>query len=349
MIGAGRLRDAVRDLVSVHGAPGAIAELLDGTSRATVSAGNAHRGTEHPRSPAERFRAGSITKLFVAATVLRLDAEGLLCLDDTVDRWLPGLVRGNGNDGARITVEQLLGHTSGLFNYTADPAMRRRMTLDYPTHRFRTYPAAELVAIALDHPPYFPPGSAYAYSNTGYVLAGMIIEAATGERFADQITERIIRPLDLSGTSVPGSGTEVPEPHARHYSRFALPVPIHGTHDVTTLDPTMSGASGEIISTVTDLNRLLAALLRGEVLPAPQRTRMFTPVPGSAGRQGLGIRFWELPWGTVVGHNGTIPGSLSYTFGAPDGGRIVTFNVNSDWQDERVMVPPVLTAALAPG
>jgi D-alanyl-D-alanine carboxypeptidase len=107
--------------VAQSGAPGMVTEIRDGRERWFGSAGVSDTKTGQKRRPLERFRIGSATKAFTATVVLQLAAEGKLGLDDTVEEWLPGLVTGNGYDGRKITIRQLLNHTSGIFNYGNDP------------------------------------------------------------------------------------------------------------------------------------------------------------------------------------------------------------------------------------
>nr|BFE73691.1 hypothetical protein GCM10020092_069920 [Actinoplanes digitatis] len=175
---------------------------VDGdTVRARAGVGDQERGSPVPLDG--HFRMGSNTKTFVSVVVLQLVGEGRLSLDDTVERWLPGLVTGNGNDGRRITVRNLLQHTSGLYNYTGDITALGSQE-DYLAHRYDHYEAEDLVALATKHEPGFAPGTSWDYSNTNYILAGMIIERATGRAWATEVRARILRPLGLSHTSEPG-------------------------------------------------------------------------------------------------------------------------------------------------
>ncbi|MEU9788770.1 serine hydrolase domain-containing protein [Streptomyces phaeochromogenes] len=121
--------------------------------------------------------------------VLQLVGEGRLSLDDTVGHWLPGVVSGNGNDGSAITVRQLLQHTSGLFDYTTDfPEFES--TAGYQADRSTTWTPDRLVAIAMRHTPEFAPGDGWSYSNTNCILAGMIIQKATGHTWDQEVTAR---------------------------------------------------------------------------------------------------------------------------------------------------------------
>ncbi|MGW8698174.1 beta-lactamase family protein [Streptomyces lavenduligriseus] len=331
-------RDAL-DAITRGGTPGVLAradragEVWHGTS------GVADLRTGRPRLPRDRFRIGSLTKPFIATVVLQLAAEPVygLSIDDTVDKWLPGLVRGNGNDGRRITLRRLLQHTSGLYDYIDDDGFRAKFTGPaFLSHRYDGATPEELVRTGLAHEPLFDPGDGWSYSNTNYILAGMVIEKATGNSYATEVERRIIRPLGLRGTTVPGTSSSVPGPHARHYSKLYVDDPAARVHDVTDFNPSVSGASGEIISTTRDLNTFIRALLRGKLLPPVQQQEMFTGYDLGGGRTyGLGIRSQTLKaCGVKVwGHSSEVPGSLTRTAATTDGEHVFTLNRNSDWGD----------------
>lgn len=275
---------------------------------------------------ADHFRAGSITKTFVATVVLQLAAEGRLGLDDTVDRYLPGLVRGHGNDGRHLTLRSLLSHTSGLFNYTADTTVPVPLTPD------------QAVRTALAHSP--GPLGTYAYSNTNFVLLGLIIQAVTGRTYATEAERRIITPLHLSGTSFPGARTTLPAPHSRAYTP--------GGRDITELDPRQAGASGELISTLADLSRFYAALLGGTLLPAPQRHELLS-TDATQGVYALGIYPQRLSCGlTVWGHAGHISGSYVRAATTPDGRHTAVFRINTDALTDLSLELALLDAEFCP-
>ncbi|MFF6984731.1 serine hydrolase domain-containing protein [Streptomyces sp. NPDC008343] len=143
--------------------PGILAQVPYGGRQWFGTAGAADTRTRRARGHEDRFRIGSITKTFTATVILQLVAEGQLALEDPVERWLPGVVTGNGHDGNTITVRQLLSHTSGVFSHTHDqPALSRQ----------GTYTPEELVEIAMSHPADLPAATGWAYSNTNYVVAG---------------------------------------------------------------------------------------------------------------------------------------------------------------------------------
>ncbi len=332
----GATRKAIEAAVAA-GVPGVTVTAKDakGTWSATAGVGNLRTGK--PRSADDRYRVGSITKTFVATVLLQLEAEGRLSLDDTVDRWLPGVVEGNGHDGSRVTLRQLLNHTSGIFNYTADDDFVRTYFLKegFFEHRYDTRTPEELVAVAMAHEPDFEPGTSWNYSNTNYVLAGMVIEKVTGRPYGTEIRERLVKPLKLTATSVPGTRVTVPGPSSRAYSKLAETV-TGPTYDVTRLNPSLAYAAGEMISDSKDLNRFYTALLRGKVLPREQLNEMTTTIPvDEAHSYGLGLMRTELSCGVGVwGHGGGIHGSLSEALTTKDGRHSLAFNFNGDWSGD---------------
>ncbi|MGW7083748.1 serine hydrolase domain-containing protein [Streptomyces sp. NPDC054871] len=319
-------------------APGVTAQARDehGPWNAAAGIGDLERQT--PRGAHDRYRVGSVTKTFVATVVLQLVAEKKLSLDDKVGRWLPGVVEGHGHDGDRITVRQLLNHTSGIFNVTADAGFRDKVfTEKFLAHRYDTWTPGQQVAIAMRHKPDFAPGTAWKYSNTNYVLAGMIIEKVTGESYGDEIRRRVIKPLGLRATSVPGTNPKMPQPSSRAYTKLSA-APDAKNHDVTELNPTVAGASGGMISSSADLNRFYTALLRGKLLPKKQLAEMKTTVPEGeddpGARYGLGLGSRKMSCGKVVwGHGGDIHGSATLAMTTADGSHALALNFNGPGGD----------------
>ncbi|MFD9326646.1 serine hydrolase domain-containing protein [Streptomyces sp. NPDC060065] len=312
--------DAALALLVTRGkAPAAALLAQDDSGSQFADAGDGIDRSDH-------FRAGSITKTFIATVVLQLAAEHRLSLSDSVDAHLPGLVSGAGNDGSRLTLRALLTHTSGLYDFTAD-------TLG-------TVPVTPLqaVRIALTHPPADP--GRYAYSNTNYVLLGMVVEQVTGHSYATEAERRIITPLRLTGTSFPGARTSLPSPHGRAYAADGS--------DVTELDPRVAGAAGELVTTLADLDRFYAALLAGELLP-PGQLREMLNTRAAHGSYGMGLYPVKLPCGTTVwGHNGRISGSYVRSAAAVDGRRVLTFRVNTDGIADPSLEPALLAAEFCP-
>ncbi|WP_438829272.1 serine hydrolase domain-containing protein [Streptomyces adonidis] len=324
------------------GVPGVALQAKDrhGVWKATAGVGNLR--TKQPRSAHDNFRAGSITKTFIATVLLQLEAEGRVSLDDTVDKWLPGVVRGNGHDGRKITLRQLLNHTSGIFNYTDDEYVQSEIFLpeNFFKNKYRTWTPDEIVGIAMGHQPEFAPGAAWGYSNTNYTLAGMVIKKVTGNSYGDEVRARVIEPLGLHGTYMPGADHRVPQPSSRAYSQLAENT-TGKIYDVTEFNPSAANSAGEVISNPGDLNRFYSALLRGKVLPAKQLAEMKTTVPAEVvdGRYGLGLIENELSCGvTIWGHSGGIHGSSSFAGTTADGKHSLAFNFNGDWSGDPVKV-----------
>ncbi|GGY18583.1 serine hydrolase domain-containing protein [Streptomyces djakartensis] len=337
--GGGNHHDATRRAVRAavaEGVPGVTVTVRRGHGTWAATAGVGNLETGKPRSAHDHYRVASITKTFVATVVLQLEAEGELSLDDTVEKWLPGLVRGNGHDGREITLRRLLNHTSGIFDYLDDPGFQRKyMTADgFMKHRFDEAAPEELLAIAMANKPYFAPGESFRYSNTNYLLAARVIEKATGnDDYGDEIDRRIIEPLHLTSTSVPTTRVTLPRPSGRAHSKLARTA-TGPTYDVTELNPRLAYGSGQMISSSADLNRFYSALLRGELLPPEQLKEMKTTVPSSraTSRYGLGLVDRELSCGVHVwGHEGGISGSLSDAVTTEDGRHSLAVNLNGDW------------------
>ncbi|MFG2044102.1 serine hydrolase domain-containing protein [Dactylosporangium sp. NPDC048998] len=319
------LRGALEDLRAM-GVTGAQGQISIGRRDVVARAGVADLGTRAPMPAAGRFRIGSNTKTFVSVVVLQLAGEGRLSLDDTVERWLPGVVAGNGNDGARITVRQLLQHTSGLYNYVDDLAAIGSAE-QYVRHRYDHYDPADLVAMAMRHAPNFAPGEHWDYSNTNYVLAGMIVRRVTGRSWAEQVRDRITRPLGLRDTYFPYDHPSLPASSARAYQQFAPGGPLV---DVTEFNLTAADAAGGLVSTTDDLARFWRALQRGELLRPAQAAELHRTVLAEtfqeirAGmRYGLGIFWVPTRRGGFWAHPGGVPGTSTFNGVSDSGDRAV--------------------------
>ncbi|GIH98184.1 serine hydrolase domain-containing protein [Planobispora takensis] len=286
-------------------------------------------GTAEP--PADgHIRIGSNTKTFIATLVLQLVAEGRIGLDTPVDDCLPefGLDR-------RITVRMLLQHTSGVFNHTGDyyPDFVAGVVWsgkEWVEDRFRTYRPGELVRLALSKPARFEPGTEWSYSNTNYVLARLLIEKVTGRTCAEEMQRLILGPLGLSGTVVPGTEPDLPEPHAHAYYRYEDDG-RHETVDVTRQNPSWISSGGDMISTTRDLHTFISALVGGRLLPDALLAEMLTPHPTGIPNMGYGLGVFVVTTddgGTVISHNGGISGHAALMYSTPDGGTTLTATLN---------------------
>lgn len=302
------------DAVVAAGATSATVEIADGRRTRRASSGVAEIGSDRPVPAGARFRVGSETKTFLATVVLQLVAEGKIKLDDTVESRLPGVVP----DGYRITIRQLLDHTSGLYEVLRTlPSPRSE---EFLAIRFKTWTTEELVARATAYPLVFEPGEKVQYNNTGYLVLALIVKRATGHSAATEIEHRIIRPLHLSDTSEPGTVPRIRGPHAHGY--LALD---QGLFDITAVNPSVLNAAGDLISSTRDLNRFFGALLGGRLLPDRLLREMKQTSLDS--QYGLGIIKRELPCGDAWGKDGDAPGYSAWTFVSPDNRRRVSVSV----------------------
>ncbi|GGR86324.1 serine hydrolase [Streptomyces aureoverticillatus] len=312
---------------AAHDTKGHHARLPD-SAHLLARSGSAKRAGEAPVPRGGLFRVGSATKLFTSVTLLRLVGEGKVSLDAPLSRCLPSRLLPQGD---RITVRMALQHTSGLHDVARDLPQGNELVRT----RFRYYDMADQVRRAAARPGDLPPGTDYAYSHTNYLIAGLIIERVTGRSYAAEVQDRIIAPLRLRHTFVPGDRSAIPGPHTHGYL---------GKADISALNPSFAGPAGEIVSTPRDMDRLLTALKSGERLrPAQWREMNRTVATGEPGeRYGLGLKEHKLSCGrTAIGHTGGIPGYATLAFTTRDGERRVVLSANlADWPaDERIGKP----------
>lgn len=317
----GELRTALA-AVPEAGVPGVLAAVRDGRHDWRGSAGQAFLTSPRPMQPQLRHRIGSITKTFVATTVLQLVDEGRLGLDDPIGELLPEIVPGE--RGAEVTVRMLLNHTSGIGNYT-NAMLDSWAAIDQM--QVTTYVPADLVATGLAMPPTNAPGAGFSYSNTNYILAGLLIESITGNPAAAEVQQRILRPLKLIGTSFPGTDPTIRGPHSGAY--FAP----FGVRDLSEFNMSWGWTAGEMIGTAADLNTFFRALLGGDLLSPATLDEMLAGVPmfpdvPEAGSYGLGILSLSTPCGEFFGHDGLVIGHQMFSLHSRDGGRQVSSGVN---------------------
>jgi D-alanyl-D-alanine carboxypeptidase len=309
------------------GAPGSLVVLRTPTRVRRAASGLASRDPRIAMRATARFRIASVTKPFVATVVLELVGEAKLSLDDSVEHWLPGLVP----NGASITLRELLNHTSGIYNYTDDPNFDQAEIAD-PTH---IWSPQDLIAVATRHPPLFAPGRGWSYSNTNYVILGLVVETVTGTPLEEQLRSRIFDPLGLRSTSyvpqVDTSGTLV---HGFIGSGTLPDVPAGTLIDVTTaLNGSWFWGAAAIISNGDDVTKFFASLMRGRVLSSNLLTQMKTAVPDA--NYGLGLMRVVTACGIAYGHDGDFVGYRNVVLAKANGKRVVDIMVNVDATDVR--------------
>ncbi len=311
-----RLQKFLDSLVA-DGSAGALMHYQDAHGPWVGTSGFAELGTSIPVDPAGSFRIGSVTKTFTATVVLQLVGEGVLALEDRVDRWLPGVLP----VADAVTLRQLLNHTSGLYNYTEDLPDTAGIVRD----RFVHWDRARSISIAAEHPLAFEP----AYSNTNYIVLGLIIEAATGRSYESEVSTRILQPLSLDQTLIPGDDPILPEPHAHGYLTLDDQL-----IDISDFNASQAWAAGEFVSTASDLNRFYAALLTGKLLRPTELDALLA--------DSLGIGHVTLPNLDLYGHPGGIFGYRTWSYHSADAIHQLTLSLTTTRED----TPPPQTDEL---
>ena len=314
-----------------------------------LTSGVASIESKQPIREDTRFRIASVTKSFTAAIVMQLVAERKLSLDDTVNDLAPDLL----DAGGKITVRELLGHTSGLPDYVKSDAFVKRAGAG------KSVSPRQALEFVADKELEFEPGSRYAYSDSDNIALGLIIEEVTDSSYEQQLRSRILEPLRLDQTSL-ATSLRFPEPHAEgyQYSEGGVGKPENVT-DIP-LDPNGAWASGALISTPEEVSRFFAALLGGDVVPAEQLREMKVTVPGAGSppgpgnnNAGLGIFGWTISCGEIWGHTGSWPGFRTLGAASADGEQAVAMVVNatetSDKTNQAILRAQELAACHALG
>jgi CubicO group peptidase (beta-lactamase class C family) len=312
---ATRLDAAVSPLFQANQPGGAVIVTQGGKVVYRKAFGMADLATDTPVRPDMPFRIGSITKQFTAVAVMMLADEGKLSLSDEVTRLVPEFAAGRG-----ITIEHLLTHSSGLGNYNDRPQDAASMAADMSRK--------EILEAIADEPRRFAPGEAVAYSNSAFYLLGLVIESASGMRYADFLAERIFEPLGMRSTTYEGrerDGTRRVEGYVRGRGKpFQKALPI---------SMTQTFSAGAVISTVDDLARWDAAVSAGKLLKPETWRRVFTPFTlrnGQATRNGIGWFLDRDTWGQdVYWHAGGINGFASLALRVPGADLYVAVLLNN--------------------
>ena len=316
-----RLQDGLDQLVE-DGAPGALLYTYENGRTTQLQSGVADLTTSTPMGPLATYRIGSLTKTYVSTTVLQLSSRHRVRLDAPARRYLPGLLAGH----PRVTVRQLLNHTSGIYDFNEDPRVLAPYLAGNLGH---VWTPRALVRIALSNEPLSAPGAAYHYSNTNYVLLGLMVQAVTGRPLGDVLRGGVFAQAHLRSTSLTRSRT-LPEPAAHGYF-----VPEGGDRmDLTSLYP-YPWASGAVVSTAPEVAQFYRHLLSGRLLPPRLMAAMTTTNdasaedgPGTA--YGLGLESFETPCGTAWGHGGNFPGYITYVYSSRRGSRQTVLMLNED-------------------
>jgi CubicO group peptidase (beta-lactamase class C family) len=307
---------------------GTYSAVREGGDRWKGASGLADVGTGRKVTPNMRHRIGSISKTFTAVAILQQVEKGRISLDAPVTRYVPDLFPGADRQrGDAITVRMLLNHTSHLGDYVlgAFPSLAQNSTASLDEHRFRTIRPQELVRLGLAAPATGSPGAQPgSYSNTNYVVAGLILEKVTGQKAATYLTRHVIDRAGLHHTAFPRT-PYIKGPHAKMYESFyGL---IDPPRDYSVYDMSWGYTAGALTSTMDDLNRFYAKLLTGKLIGRASLTEMQRTVPVNVGPgvaidYGLGIYTLEIPGcGRFWGHDGGVFGAGTLSLTRADGER----------------------------
>nr|WP_314219757.1 serine hydrolase domain-containing protein [Streptomyces sp. DSM 40713] len=314
--------DAVQRVMKQASIPGvSVGIWTPGKGEYVKSFGVADKSTGREMDPGLYMRIGSETKTFTVTAILQLVDEGKIGLDDTIGEYIDGVPNGD-----KITLRQLAGMRSGLFNYSADEDFFKALTSDPQ----RPFTPQQLLDYSFKHPVLFPPGEKFYYCNTNLILLGLVVEQMSGSHLNDYIQDHILDPAGLDHTLFP-TGNEFPSPHSQGYTDQTATGKVEDSAD---WDPSWGWAAGAMISRLEDL-RIWARTVATGVLPdgermispATQKQRLTTPptpIPGAG--YGLGI-FDVQGW---IGHNGSLPGYESLTVYLPSARTTLVVVLNTD-------------------
>ncbi|MFF6874873.1 serine hydrolase domain-containing protein [Streptomyces sp. NPDC012474] len=284
--------------------------------------------TGRPADPAARFRAGSVTKVFTAAVALQLAEEGRLDLDRSARSYLPELIPASYED---VTVRQLLNHTHGI----PAPDFPGTTVEEWYANRFHVHDPEDMVRSATAKKPEFAPGEHQHYLNIGYTVTGLLIERVTHNSYERQVARRVLGPLGLRDTYLPGPGPRIVGPHNHGYQTMRLDDGTTGLRDVSVWRATDGWAAGDIISTTADLERFTGALFRGRIVRGPLLEEMFT-LPevtdfgtGKPAAYSAGLSMMVLGGREVWGKTGGRWGYNAAIASTRDGARTLVYSVNA--------------------
>lgn len=311
-----QLDKAVTQVMREANVPGVTVGLwVPGKGHYVRSFGVADKATGARMSAGLNMRIGSETKTFTVTALLRLVDQGKVGLDDPIGKYVDGVPNGN-----RITLRELAGMRSGLFNYTMDPGFFKALTTD-PR---RPFTPQELLAYSFKHPVQFQPGEKFEYCNTNIILVGLVVEKVSGQPLAEYVKRNVLDPAGLEHTLFP-KAAEFPTPHAHGYTNQTATGKVE---DSTDWNPSWAWAAGAMISDLNDLRSWAYTLATGTLLsPATQAQRMKMS-PSDLPDTGYGLGIFDVAgW---IGHNGSLPGYESLVVYLPEAKATLVVLLNTD-------------------
>ncbi|MCT9011478.1 serine hydrolase domain-containing protein [Streptomyces rhizosphaerihabitans] len=332
-----KVKQIVRRFQDTNRTPGVLVGIWSPKGNFVSATGVADIATKAPLQTDMQFKIASQTKTFTANLVLQLVGEGKVALDDHISKWVAGVPNGD-----RITIRQLLNHTSGLADGFTSPTVQAKVTTGCTV--------AELLSAEAKFPPVAPPGTKWSYSNYGYNLLGRVVELAGGEDLSTAVQQRIARPLGLRRTLLPTSGNGLSKPFTHGYGLGDVGPTQAPTasDDATALPASCLWAHGGMVSTLSDMrvwSRALAtgALLKPEVWAEATKDPIpfvFTGNYNGPGKWRYGLGFVES--GGFIGGEGSFAGYESTAMYSPT--RRTAIEVVSTKNPNAITPPPMFQA-----
>jgi len=318
------LQKALNGLVARNdGPPGIIVVVQRGATQTVYRAGSAQLGQSTPIETDDHLRLASVAKAYSGATALSLVSDHVLSLDDTVGKWLPTLPK----EWDKVTLAELLGHTSGIKDFSGTPAFVEALKKS-----LQTPPSPETLLSYAERDLRFAPGTEYHYSNSDNIIVALMIQAATGHSYEEELQARVLGPLGLTETSLP-QGSAIPSPFISGYDLD----PPKQPDDVTNFFAAgWTWASGGAVATPQDLTTFIRAYARGATTSKAVHAKQFTfragssepPGPGT-NSAGLAVFRYQTKCGTVYGHTGNTLGYTNFAAASANGARSVTVQINA--------------------
>ncbi|MEU8773328.1 serine hydrolase domain-containing protein [Streptomyces sp. NPDC048606] len=332
---AAKLDAAIAKTLRETKVPGAVVGLwAPGKGSYVKTFGVSDKATKAPMATDMNFRIGSETKTFTVTALLQLVDQGKVGLDDPIGKYVAGVPNGD-----RITLRELAGMRSGLYNYSEDPDFDKALLAG------QTFTPQQLLDYSFKHGVQFAPDAEFEYSNTNLILLGLVIEKITGRPLRQVINEDVVKPAGLRHTLFP-TGAEYPRPHPQGYTDDG-----GKSVDATDWDPSWAWAAGAMISDLEDLRSWAKTLATGTLLkPATQAQRLAVKPIGGIPGAGYGLGIFDVQgW---IGHNGSLPGYESLTVYLPQerATMVVLLNTDSlvDGQEPSTLFGEAITSIVTP-
>lgn len=335
----GQLEGELLQVINEMGIPGLQLTIILEDVEYNLALGTMDYQREHAITSEHILRMGSVSKVYTAVLVMKLVEAGHLGLDDSIDQWFPKIPHAN-----QITIRQLLNHTSGISNYTENIWFQ----LETVSSSKRFFTTDDLLNYLVEGKPDFSPGEEYRYSNSNYLLLGLIAEKSTGIPYPQLLHQLLLQPLHLQHT-VLLPYDETPRELISGYDRDLLPLGPHTIKPYNTAWASAAYSAGGIASTSAEMAQFMHGVFHKHAVigkKSIEEMMQFQPfleedIPEQTG-YGLGLRELMIDGHRLIGHTGTIPGFGAATFYEPETGTTIAFLGNISFLDQIGLLQTVL-------